>query len=88
MLRPKHPTMHTLGGCREDSIRLVGGETVRQGRVEVCHGGVWGSLCKEGGGQWLNTDADLVCRQLQFQQQDERGIPITCLCSAVQYIDQ
>ena len=60
----------------EGDIRLAGGSTARQGRVEVCHGGVWGTLCNEGAGQWLDTDADIVCRQLRFQQEDERGLYI------------
>ena len=65
--------IQTVGGCREGNVRLAGGETVRQGRVETCHGGIWGTVCKEDGIEWLHTDADIVCRQLGFQEQDERG---------------
>ncbi|CAI8001623.1 Scavenger receptor cysteine-rich domain superfamily protein, partial [Geodia barretti] len=61
------------GGCTEGSIRLAGGQTPRQGRVEVCHGGIWGTVCKEGGSEWLDTDADRVCREVGFQEQDETG---------------
>ena len=31
-------------------------------------------MCKDGGGEWLDTDADVVCRELGFQEQDEIGI--------------
>ena len=65
--------MFTAGGCTEGSIRPAEGETPRQGRIEVCHGGIWGSVCKEGDSEWLDTDADAVCRQLGFQEPDETG---------------
>lgn len=65
--------MITAGGCIEGSIRLAEGPIPTQGRVEVCHGGVWGTVCKDGGGEWLDTDADVVCRELGFQEQDEIG---------------
>ena len=66
--------MFTAGGCSEGAIRLAGGNTAREGRVQTCHGGVWGAVCREGGGQWMNTDADIVCRQLGYQEPDERGM--------------
>ena len=65
--------MFAAGVCSEGDVRLAGGNTVRKGRVEMCHGGVWGAVCKEGGGEWMDTDADIVCRQLGFQEPDERG---------------
>ena len=47
----------------EGEIRLRGGTTFREGRVEMCLGGVWGTICDNG---WGTTDARVVCRQLGY----------------------
>ena len=48
-------------GCREGSIRLAGGRNSLEGRVEVCHDGVWGSVCNT---RWSTGEALIACRQL------------------------
>jgi len=53
-------------GCTNDTIRLVGGRSSNEGRVEICINGVWGSVCDD---NWDNYDARVVCRQL--------GLPYT-----------
>ena len=45
----------------EGEVRLIGGENSLQGTVQICIGGVWGSVCDSG---WGTMDAIVVCSQL------------------------
>lgn len=64
---PHHSTCTCLdpGSCEEGSIQLVDGIIDQEGRVEVCHDGVWGSVCDTG---WDKVDAHIVCQQLGYAE--------------------
>ena len=49
--------------CIDGSLRLVGSDDPTQGRVEICHNNVWGTVCEN---SWNDIDAAVVCRQLNF----------------------
>ena len=46
-------------------LRLTGGSSALEGRVEVCDGQQWRKVCNDA---WDNTDALVVCRQLGFSE--------------------
>ena len=51
-------------GCVEGGIRLVGSASVYQGRVEVCHNDIWGTVCDDG---WDRNEGNVACRQLGYK---------------------
>ena len=50
-------------GCTTGVVRLVGGGSVNQGRVEICVNNSWGTVCDDYFG--IN-DARVICHQLGY----------------------
>ena len=50
--------------CEYGDIRLVGGTTELEGRVELCINETWGTVCDGG---WSTFDTNVACRQLGYQ---------------------
>ena len=45
------------------AIRLVGGSSYNEGRVEILYNDVWGTICSDG---WSLNNAIVVCRSVGF----------------------
>ena len=56
--------------CNNGDVRLAGGASDQEGRVEVCIDNTWGSVCDN---LWDNSDAGVVCFQLGYSRAGWHG---------------
>ena len=55
--------LHTGQTCTQGDVRLVDGNNIYEGRVELCYNNQWGTVCDDSFGR---PDSAVVCRQLGF----------------------
>lgn len=48
----------------------MGGYDDKEGRVEICSGGLWGTVCDN---YWDISEAKVVCRQLEMNCDSTRA---------------
>ncbi len=57
--------------CKDNDVRLVGGPTALEGRVEVCNNKVWSGMCHYG---LDSRDANVVCSQLGYKSTGKKQL--------------
>ena len=58
-----HAGVNSTEPCITGNIRLAGGGSLAEGRVEICYQNMWGTICDD---SWSEVDARVVCRILGY----------------------
>ena len=62
------PLLHFIV-CADGDIRLRGGTSASEGRVEICNNHAWGTVCDD---LWGTPDANVACGQLGFSRNSKK----------------
>lgn len=60
-----------LTECEHGDVRLVGGQKLSEGRVEICTYGYWASTCHS---NWDLVATEIVCKQLGLPVSGEQTV--------------
>ena len=59
--------------CSDGDVRLVGGTSINEGRVELCYIYQWTTICDRG---WDDNDASVICGQLGYSLQSNNRVSL------------
>ena len=57
-----------FSGCANGDVLLVNGSVPSEGRVEICHDNIYGTVCDD---RWDKLDAQVICAQAGFASNSE-----------------
>eukprot|EP00731_Ephydatia_muelleri_P017284 Em0010g382a len=70
------PIPESTTNCTDGALRLMYGSTPLNGRLEICHSGLWGTVCSghyssadnwnSFTSTWSSTNANVACKQLGY----------------------
>ena len=58
------PTCICIVSCDDGDLRLAGGDSESEGRLDICFSQRWGTINGDG---WTLSDTQVACRQLGFE---------------------
>ena len=59
--------------CKNGEVRLVEGESEKEGRLEICFDHRWGTVSSDG---WSETEAKVVCNDLGYELMNGKSFNI------------
>ena len=69
MIKPILLTFVIANSLEDGDVRLVDGNVISEGRVDIFYNGQWGTVCND---NWDINNAIVVCRQLDYFAENQR----------------